>query len=239
MSDGPVRVLIVDDEPLARRGIRLHLERAGGFEIVGEAANGREAIERIESLRPHAVFLDVQMPGIDGFGVVDAIGVAQMPVTVFVTAYDAHALRAFEAHAIDYILKPIDPARFVDAAERVRALVASGSAPQRVVLRDGARVIVVEPGEIDWVEADGDYVRVYIAGRGYLVRHTIGRMEERLGSTRFQRIHRSTIVNIARVREVKPDGDRRFRVVLRDGTSLVMSRGFRERLASLIGVDRG
>ena len=235
MSAGLVRVIIVDDEPLARRGVRLHLEAIGGFEIVGEAANGRDAIERIESLRPHAVFLDVQMPGIDGFGVVDAIGVGRMPVTVFVTAYDAHALRAFEAHAIDYVLKPIDPARFADAAKRVRSLVASGSAPQRLVLRDGARVIVVEPSEIDWVEADGDYVRVYIGGRGYLVRHTIGRMEERLDPTRFQRIHRSTIVHVARVREVKPDGDRRYRVVLRDGTSLTMSRGFRERLAALIG----
>jgi len=232
---GRVRVLIVDDEPLARRGVRLHLEKAGGFEIVGEAANGRDAIECIDVLRPHAVFLDVQMPGIDGFGVVDAIGVGRMPVTVFVTAYDAHALRAFEAHAIDYILKPIDPARFADAAQRIRALVASGSAPQRLVLRDGARVIVVEPNEIDWVEADGDYVRVYIAGRGYLVRHTIGRMEERLDASRFQRIHRSTIVNVTRVREVKPDGDRRYRVVLRDGTSLTMSRGFRDRLVLLIG----
>jgi two-component system LytT family response regulator len=235
MTVARVRVLIVDDEPLARRGVRLHLEKAGGFEIVGEAASGRDAIERIRSLRPDAVFLDVQMPSIDGFGVVDAIGVGQMPVTVFVTAYDVHALRAFEAHAIDYILKPIDPARFADAAERVRSLVASGSAPQRLVLRDGARVVVVEPSEIDWVEADGDYVRVYIRGRGYLVRHTIGRMEERLDASRFQRIHRSTIVNVARVREVKPDGDRRYRVLLRDGTSLTMSRGFRERLAALIG----
>jgi two-component system LytT family response regulator len=235
MSAGLVRVLVVDDEPLARRGVRIHLEAIGGFEIIGEAASGREAIERIESLRPHAVFLDVQMPGIDGFGVVDAIGVGRMPVTVFVTAYDAHALRAFEAHAIDYVLKPIDPARFADAAKRVRSLVASGSAPQRLVLRDGARVIVAEAGEIDWIEADGDYVRVYIGGRGYLVRHTIGRMEERLDPSRFQRIHRSTIVNVARVREVKPDGDRRYRVMLRDGTSLTMSRGFRERLAALIG----
>jgi two-component system LytT family response regulator len=235
MSAGRVRVLIGADEPRARRGVRIHLEAIGGFEIIGEAANGREAIERIESLRPHAVFLDVQMPGIDGFGVVDAIGVGRMPVTVFVTAYDAHALRAFEAHAIDYVLKPIDPARFADAAKRVRSLVASGSAPQRLVLRDGARVIVAEAGEIDWIEADGDYVRVYIGGRGYLVRHTIGRMEERLDPSRFQRIHRSTIVNVARVREVKPDGDRRYRVMLRDGTSLTMSRGFRERLAALIG----
>jgi two-component system LytT family response regulator len=237
MNDTRVRVLIVDDEPLARRGVRLHLEKAGGFEIVGEAANGRDAIECIRTLRPDAVFLDVQMPGIDGFGVVDAIGVGQMPVTVFVTAYDAHALRAFEAHAIDYVLKPIDPARFADAAQRVRTIVASGSVPQRLVLRDGARVIVVEPSEIDWIQADGDYVRVYIGGRGYLVRHTIGRMEERLDASRFQRIHRSTIVNVARVREVTPDGDRRYRVLLRDGTSLTMSRGFRERLAALLGRD--
>lgn len=235
MTGSAVRVLIVDDEPLARRGVRLHLEAAGGFEIVGEAASGREAIAGINRLQPHAVFLDVQMPGIDGFGVVEAIGVGRMPVTVFVTAYDAHALRAFEAHAVDYLLKPIDPARFADTAERVRALVATGAPPQRLVLRDGARVLVIDPGDIDWVEADGDYVRVFVGGRGYLVRHTIGGMVERLDPARFQRIHRSAIVNVARVREVKPEGDRRYRVVLRDGTSLTLSRGYRERLAALIG----
>lgn len=235
MIASAIRVVIVDDEPLARRGVRLHLEAAGGFEIVGEAATGREAIECIDQLRPQAVFLDVQMPGIDGFGVVDAIGAGRMPVTVFVTAYDTHALRAFDAHAIDYLLKPIDPRRFVDAAERVRALVASGVAPQRLVLHDGSRALLVEPAEIDWIQADGDYVRVYLRGRCYLVRHTIGRMQERLDPARFQRIHRSSIVNIERVREVKPEGDRRYSVVLRDGTSLTMSRGYRERLTTLIG----
>ena len=229
-----MRVLIVDDEPLARRGVRLHLEAAGGFEVVGESANGREAIADIQRLEPQAVFLDVQMPGVDGFGVVEAVGIGRMPITVFVTAYDSHALRAFEAHAIDYLLKPIDPQRFADAAARVRSLVLSGAAPQRLVLRDGSRVLLIEPGDIDWVQADGDYVRVYVGGRGYLVRHTIAGMQERLDPSRFQRIHRSTIVNVARIREVRPDGDRRYRVVLRDGTSLTLSRGYRERLAALV-----
>lgn len=226
-----IRVLIADDEPLARRGVRAHLEKAGGYEIVGESENGREAVRDIRRLEPDVVFLDVQMPGMTGFEVVEAIGVGRMPVTVFVTAYDRYALRAFEAHATDYLLKPIDPKRFKSMAERLRGLVRQGNAPERIVLRDGARVIVLPPEEIDWIQADGDYVRVYVGGKSHLVRHTIGAMEERLDDAAFARIHRSTIVNRSRVREVRPDGDRSFRVVLRDGTLLRMSRSYRDRLA--------
>jgi two-component system LytT family response regulator len=229
----PISVLIVDDEPLARRGVRVHIEAAGGFTVVGESANGREAIRDIERLAPQVVFLDVQMPRIGGFDVINAIGVERMPVTIFVTAYDTHALKAFDAHAVDYLLKPIDPERFARAAERVRMLVTSGAIPRRVVLRDGARVIIVDHDEIDWIEADGDYVRVYVGGRGHLVRHTIGGMETRLDPSRFARVHRSAIVNVSRVREIKRDGDRSFRIALRDGTVLKMSRGYRNRLAKL------
>lgn len=229
-----IRVLIVDDEPLARRGVRVHLEAAGGFVVVGESANGREAIADIERLAPQVVFLDVQMPGVDGFDVVDAVGIDRMPVTIFVTAYDAHALEAFDAHAVDYLLKPIDPARFARAAERVRTLVVSGQAPRRVVLRDGGRVILVDHDEVDWIEADGDYVRVHVGGRGHLVRHTIGSMESLLDPARFARIHRSSIVNVTRVREIRRQGDRAFQIVLRDGTTLKMSRGYRNRLARLV-----
>jgi two-component system LytT family response regulator len=133
-------------------------------------------------------------------------------------------------HAADYLLKPIDPARFARAAERVRALVTSGAAPHRFILRDGGHVILVDHDEIDWVEADGDYVRVYVGGRGHLVRHTIAGMEGRLDPSRFARIHRSTIVNVERVREIRPQGDRAFQIALRDGTLLKMSRGYRNRL---------
>ncbi|MEP6692121.1 MAG: LytTR family DNA-binding domain-containing protein [Gemmatimonadaceae bacterium] len=233
MSDR-IRVLIVDDEPLARRGVRLHLEAAGGFDVIGESANGREAIADIQRLAPQAVFLDVQMPGVDGFAVIDAVGIEQMPVTIFVTAYDRHALQAFDAHAVDYLLKPIDPARFARAAERVRTLVSRGTLPRRIVLRDGARVLLVDHDEIDWIEADGDYVRVYVGGRGHLVRHTIGGMERRLEPSRFARVHRSAIVNVARVRAIGRQGDRSFQITLRDGTAIAMSRGYRDRLAQLV-----
>ena len=225
-----IRVLIVDDEPLARRGVRAHLAQIGGFEIVGESANGREAVADIKRHRPDIVFLDVQMPGMTGFDVADAIGVGRMPVTVFVTAHDEHALRAFEAHAVDYLLKPIDPKRFRTMADRLRSLVNQGAAPQRVVLRDGQRVLMLPPDDIDWIQADGDYVRVYVGGKSHLVRHTIGALEERLDANVFARIHRSTIVNMSRIREVRPDGDRAFQVALRDGTVLRMSRGYRTRL---------
>ena len=225
-----IRALIVDDEPLGRRGIRAHLEGVDGYRIVGESASGRDAVADIRRLRPDVVFLDVQMPGMTGFDVVDAIGVGEMPATVFVTAHDRHALRAFEAHAVDYLLKPIDPARFRSMAERLRATVRQGNAPQRVVLRDGSRVLMLPPEDIEWIQADGDYVRVYVGGKSHLVRHTIGAMEERLDPAHFARIHRSTIVNRARVREIRPEGDRAFQVVLRDGTLLRMSRGYRSRL---------
>ncbi|MEP7347871.1 MAG: LytTR family DNA-binding domain-containing protein, partial [Gemmatimonadaceae bacterium] len=230
----PIRVLIVDDEPLARRGVRVHLEAAGGFVVVGESANGREAIRDIERLTPQVVFLDVQMPGMDGFDVIEAVGIERMPVTIFVTAYDSHALQAFDVHAVDYLLKPLDPERFARAAERVRRLVMSGAITRRIVLRDGGRVLLVDHDEIDWIEADADYVRVYVRGRGHLVRHTIGGMEERLDPARFARIHRSTIVNVARVREIRRQGDRAFQIVLRDGTLLKMSRGYRDRLTRLM-----
>jgi two-component system, LytTR family, response regulator len=231
MSSGrPVRALIVDDEPLARRGIRAHLANAEGYEIVGESTNGRDAVADIDQLRPDVVFLDVQMPGMTGFDVVDAIGIGKMPVTVFVTAYDSYALRAFEAHAVDYLLKPIDPKRFRAMAERLRRMVGQGSAPQRIVLRDGPRVLVLPPDDIDWIQADGDYVRVYVKGKSHLVRHTIGALETDLDSAMFARIHRSTIVNRSRVREVRDAGDRSFQVALHDGTLLRMSRGYRTRL---------
>ena len=232
-----LRALIVDDEPLARRGIRVHLVLAGGFEIVGESASGRAAVADIRRLSPDVVFLDVQMPEMSGFDVVEAVGLGQMPITVFITAYDVYALRAFEAHAVDYLLKPIDPARFRHTAERVRELAKTGHTPQRLILRDGSRVVVLGLEQIDWVEADGDYVRVYAGGRGHLVRHTIGALEKRLDATQFVRIHRSTIVNVARVRELRPSGDRGFQVVLCDGTRLRMSRAYRDRLRHFTGPD--
>jgi two-component system LytT family response regulator len=243
----PLRVLIVDDEPLARRGLRVRLERMSDVEIVGECESGSEAVAAIEERPPDVVLLDVEMPELDGFDVIDAIGVDRMPVTIFITAYDAFAIRAFDAHALDYLLKPLDDERFVRAIERARARVAERDArarerefggvlaavprrETRIVLRDRGRVIVLDHGDVDWISAEGDYVRVYAGGRGYLVRHTMLAMEARLDPSAFARIHRSAIVNVSRVREVRPHGDHDYIVVLRDDTKLKMSRSYRDRL---------
>jgi two-component system LytT family response regulator len=240
-------VLIVDDEPLARRGLRVRLERMADVDIVGECESGSEAVAAIEAHAPDVVLLDVEMPELDGFDVIDAIGVDRMPVTVFITAYDAHAIRAFDAHALDYLLKPVDDERFVRAIERARARVAErdararereldgvlASVPRRetrIVLRDRGRVIVLDHGDVDWISAEGDYVRVYAGGRGYLVRHTMLAMEARLDARAFARIHRSAIVNVSRVREIRSHGDHDYIVVLRDDTKLKMSRSYRDRL---------
>jgi two-component system LytT family response regulator len=270
-----IRALIVDDEPLARRGIRARLERAGGYTVVGECTSGREAIDAIREHAPAVVFLDVQMPGVDGFGVIDAIGADQMPVVIFVTAFDDHALKAFEAHAFDYLLKPIDDDRFASTIERVRNRVVereesevarrlaalmheirpaletageqgtarpaatadpSGVAPaSRIIVRDRDRVLLVDPADIDWIGADGDYVRVHTGGKSHLIRDTMAAMEQRLDSATFVRIHRSTIVNTSRIRELRPYSSREFAVILRDGTRLRLSRRYRARVRGHFG----
>jgi len=267
-----IRAIIVDDEPLARRGIRARLDRAGGYTVVADCASGREAIAAIREHAPNVVFLDVQMPGIDGFGVIEEIGADRMPVVIFVTAYDTHALRAFEAHAFDYLLKPIDDVRFATTLERARrrvvereesevarrlaalmqdlrpALAAAESAPtrrpdvgepaplpNRIVIRDRDRVLFVDVGDIDWIGADGDYVRIHTAGKSHLVRDTMAAMEQRLDATQFVRIHRSAIVNVTRIRELRPYSSREYAVILNDGTRLRLSRRYRNRLRGRFG----
>lgn len=239
----PLRVAIVDDEPLARRGVRARLLKLGDVEIVAESASGREAVVAIPESTPDVVFLDVQMPGLDGFDVVNAIGAEKMPVVVFVTAYDTHALRAFEAQALDYLLKPIDDDRFAAAVAQARRRVAEREAralvtrvvAERIAVRDRGRVTLIDPQEIDWLEAEGDYVRLHVRGRGHLHRATMAVMEQSLDPTRFVRVHRSAIVNVAQIREVRRRGDREFTVILRDGTSVALSRGYRENVRALLG----
>ena len=261
-----MRAIIVADEPLARRGIRARLERAGGYAVVAECGSGREAVAAIREHAPSVVFLDVQMPGLDGFGVIEQIGADNMPVVIFVTAFDQHALRAFEAHAFDYLLKPIDDDRFavtldrarrrvvereesevarrlaalmhdlrpaLDAAEpgrRVEAGEASPGVPNRIAIRDRDRVIFVDVADVDWVGADGDYVRIHANGKSHLVRDTMAAMEQRLDPAMFVRIHRSSIVNVSRIRELRPYSSREYAVILRDGTRLRLSRRYRDRL---------
>jgi two-component system LytT family response regulator len=241
-----VKVVIADDEPLARRGIRVRLERIGGVEIVAECGSGATAIRAIRQWKPDVVFLDVQMPGLDGFDVVREVGADLMPVTIFVTAYETHAIEAFDADALDYLLKPIDDERFVRAVERARRRLAErrggasavaaesepATQPNRILVRDRGRVLMLDHDEIDWIAAEGDYVRVYAGGRGHLVRDTMVALESRLDPARFARVHRSAIVNVSRVREVKPHGDRDYVAVLRDGTRLKVSRTYRRRLPS-------
>jgi two-component system LytT family response regulator len=242
-----IRVLIVDDEPIARRGIRRQLQDEAGLEVVAECGDGAAAIDAITDLAPDLVFLDIQMPEVSGFEVVEAIGVARMPAVIFVTAYDEHALRAFDVHAVDYVLKPIDRNRFRTAVERARqrleqppgdldkrisaALGELGRPVQdyakRLAIRGDGRVILIDVDEVERLEAAGNYVEVHSGGRHHLLRETMASLESRLDPARFVRVSRSSIVNAGRVRELQPMFSGDFVVVLRDGTKVAGSRRYR------------
>jgi two-component system LytT family response regulator len=248
-----IRTLIADDEPLARHGVRLLLERDSGIEIVGEASGGVEAAEQILRLRPDLVFLDVQMVGCDGFETLKRVGPDATPVVVFVTAYDEYALRAFEFNAVDYLLKPYDDARFAAALDRARDLVLrkrvdavdnritrliehiEGEGRDRILLKSSGEIIFLKTSEIDWIEAEGDYVKFHVTGRTHLMRGTMSALEERLDPSRFIRIHRSTIVNADRLRKLSPSFEGEYAVVLQDGTKLRLSRGYHDRIKALLG----
>lgn len=254
-----LRVLIVDDEGPGREGVRARLQHLSDVEVVGECSSGREAVQAIRSLAPDVVFLDVQMPGGGGFDVVEQVGPEALPIVIFVTAWDQHAIRAFEASALDYLLKPIDDDRFDQALERARrriteqrqsamgrrlsaAFVEAGMAlptnPQpieRFLVRQKDRVVVIPVEEVDWIEAAGDYVTLHAGRMHYHLRETMSRMEQRLDPQRFARIHRSTIVNLARVRELQPHLGRDYVAILADGTRLRLSRGHRDHVERLFG----
>jgi two-component system LytT family response regulator len=256
-----LRVLIVDDEPNARRGIATLLQDQEDVEVIGQIGDGRTAVEAIRTLEPDIVFLDVQMPELDGFDVVDAVGTDAMGAIVFVTAYDEYAIRAFDVSAVDYLLKPFDRERFGAALDRARKTVRSretgelherveallrllestptvsrpsGSRPdQRMVIKDAGRVMFVRPAEIDWVDAAGNYVRLHVGKDVHLLRETMAGMEARLDSDRFIRISRSMIVNIDRIKEVQPLFNGSYTFVLQDGTRLESSRRYRQKLGAL------
>jgi two-component system, LytTR family, response regulator len=246
-----MRVLIVDDEPIARRGLRRLLESESDVEIAGEAASGAAAIEAIEHVKPDLVFLDIQMPGIDGLEVVATIGPAKMPPVVFVTAFDRYAIEAFDLNAADYVLKPVDPERFHRALARARKVVqgdrsdleqrlsrllasARPERTDRLVVRSTGRIQFVAVDDIDWVHAEDNYVRIYAKGETFLMRETVSHLEERLDPARFLRIRRSTIVRIDRIREIRPLLNGTFEVFLADGTRVVSSRRFRDKVETLI-----
>ena len=248
-----LRVMIVDDEPLARENLRRLLAREGGVDVVGEAADAEAATALIRSTRPDLVLLDVRIRDGNGFEVLDGIEPDARPPVVFVSAHDEHAVRAFSVRAIDYLLKPIEMHRLHAAIERARDHVAmkrrlveqerdseagaegTASAPlARFVVRSVGKILLVDVADIDWIEAAGNYVRLHHGGESHLLRETMTALESRLDPRRFVRIHRSTIVNLARVRELRHILHGDYAVVLRDGTRLTMSRGFRERFGRVL-----
>jgi two-component system LytT family response regulator len=275
-----VRVLVVDDEALARQRIRRLLQAESDVDVVGEASTGREAVQRISEMQPDIVCLDVQMPELDGFGVLRELGDGPVPLVLFVTAYDEHALRAFDVHAVDYVLKPVDADRFRTAFQRARtqihqssaadrlgqlletvrrvsdgngasavaatndrgngngngsansgsAVPASGSYSSRILVKHDGRMFFVKVGDIDWIEADRNYVRLHVGTEQHTIRERISHLEESLDPRLFARIHRSTIVNLNRVREMQQWFSGDYVVILDNGTRLRLSRHYRDRV---------
>jgi two-component system LytT family response regulator len=254
-ASAKTRVLIADDEPLARERLRMLLTQEDWVEIAGECQNGPEAVGAIQKLRPDLVFLDVQMPGATGFDVIQQVGVSRMPPVVFVTAFDRYALRAFDVHALDYLLKPFDRERFQQALARARQhldrkdpgelerrlielvqdLRSSPQRPERFVIKSAGRVFFVRTDEIDWIEAAGNYVKLHVGAEAHLLRETMNSLEAQLNPDLFYRIHRCHIVNIERVKELQPWFNGEYVVFLRSGARLTLSRGYREKLQDRIG----
>lgn len=242
-----LRCLIVDDEKLARDRVRTLVQAEPDLEIVGECRDGVEALAAIEEQQPGLVFLDVQMPRLDGFGVLAALPATKLPVVIFTTAHDEHAVRAFEVHALDYLLKPFKEARFRLAVERARqqlahrrkedaaglqSLVAQLRSAQaggpRILVKSPERVVFLRAAEIDWVEAAGNYVVLHVANERHITRDTMSAMEQRLGEAGFMRVSRSAIVNLQRVRELQPAEPGQFCAVLKSGARLAITCGLRE-----------
>ena len=255
-SNGTISVLIADDEAPARRGLRDLLEPHGDISIVGEARSGEEAIQAIERLDPDVVFLDVEMPDGDGFEVVRAIGADNMPLTIFATAYDSYALRAFEAHALDYLLKPYDRERFESALVRARRELSTAvdarvneklraflrlvdeksRHARRVPIRMGERTRFVDVGEVEYFEAEANYVRVHTRRGSSLMRETLTALQARLDPARFARVHRSLIVQVARVAEVESMPSGEYVLVLHGGKRLVGGRTYRSAIQQALGI---
>jgi two-component system, LytTR family, response regulator len=252
-----IKVLIVDDEVLGRTRVREILRKDPEVDLVGECSNGREAVEAVLEHSPDLLFLDVQMPEMDGFAVLEALPRGRIPLVVFVTAYDQYALRAFEVYAVDYILKPFDKERFHRTLQHAKSQILRqrGSVlnqgllnlleelkgrpkskyPDRLVIKTAGRVSFLKTCEIDWIEAEGNYVRLHVGKEAHLLRETLNQMEERLDPDQFLRIHRLTIVSLERIKELQPWFHGEYRVLLQDGTQLLLSRKYREKLRDFLG----
>lgn len=265
--ENPLKTIIVDDESLARRGLKHRLKDVNDVEIVAEAANGREALKLIRERNPDLVFLDIQMPGMDGFDVLRALAPGELPAIVFVTAFDDYAIKAFEAHALDYLLKPIEDRRLTEALDRVREhrerkravdhrksllelvgqitgqpvgsmreLAARGvdklkrKETPKLAIRDGGRTTWVKQEDIEWIDAAGDYMCVHAEGETYIMRMTMKQLENELDPAMLQRVHRSTIVNVNRVREMQAHINGEYFLTLNGGHTVKLSRSYKEKL---------
>lgn len=247
--------LVVDDEPLVRRDLTRLLAAMPGVRVVGEAPHGLAALERIDELAPDVVFLDVQMPELDGLGVVAALAPETAPLIVFVTAYDQYALQAFELHAVDYLLKPFDATRLAKTVDRVRSRLDGAralelervtdalTAPrdgrprylERIAARGTRNTVVVPLSEVSWIEAADNYVKLHTGGETHLTRRTMRELERLLDPARFARIHRSTMVRLDKVRELRPLGDGDWQVVMLDGTRLTLTRSYKDGFTQRVG----
>lgn len=247
-----IRAAIVDDEDLGRRKIIRMLREDPEVEIVGEFSGGESAVKSLRETKPELLFLDIKMPEMDGFALLRELSGSFTPIVIFVTAFDQHAVQAFQVHALDYLLKPFDRGRFQDALRRAKDQVrqrrngsinqkllellnssnhpSSPSSRERIMVKSAGRISFLRTEEIDWIEAQGDYVRLWAQGRKFLIREKIGDMEQQFSSDRFIRIHRSTIVNVERIKEMQPLFYGEYAVILHDGTRLTLSRSFRERV---------
>ena len=253
MQTQTIRTVIIDDERLARQRIRRMLANSPDFEVMAEFENSQHGLEYLEDTGADLLFLDVQMPGLDGFALLEALDPARMPMVIFVTAYDEYALRAFEYHAFDYLLKPFDQTRFEKALERARKqLTSQGSnnekllnllneirqrnqEPARFAIKTPGRVFFVRQEDIDWIEAADNYVNLHVGADTHLIRETMNSLEGRLDSRKFLRIHRSTSVNAERIKDLRPWFHGEYVVLLKDGTELTLSRTYREKILSLLG----
>jgi len=246
-----ITTLIVDDEPLARRGIRQLLDAYPQFDVVGECRNGRDAVRAVRAIQPQLVFLDIQMPGMTGFDVVREIGPAEMPTVVFVTAFDAFAARAFETHALDYLVKPVTQQRFrsaisrilerrrdreaVAVAERLRRMLAEQQGTRAsIVVPTSGGMVMVDVADIEWIEADDYYAVIHTRGKRLMIRESLASFEERLDRNRFLRVHRSAIVSLGRIQELRATLGAGTVVILRDGTRIPVSRRRKEAVATAL-----
>ena len=239
---GKIRTVVVDDEPLARSSLRVLLGRDPEIELVSECGSGKEALREIRARRPELVFLDVQMPECDGFDVLEQLGKDLPPALVFVTSYDQYALRAFEAGALDYLLKPFDNARFARALERAKERIALKDAPrkiERLAIKNAGEMLFLKISEIDWIEAADYYVCLHAGATTHLLRRSMNEVEEELGTGTFCRIHRSAIVNLERVRRLEVSEEGGTVVVLGTGTRLRLSRRYKKQLQGRLGMGEG